>query len=78
MINLGLIDLLLLVVLFISFVKAIRTRNLLAFSLILIIVVLIELERLSPGTSTALNKAVHTIDQVNAQLPHIQIQPVFR
>ncbi len=76
MINLGLIDLLLLVVLFLSFVRAIRTRNLLAFSLILIIIVLFELERLSPGTSLALNKAIHNIDVVNAKLPHIQIQPV--
>ena len=78
MINLGLIDLLLVVVLFISFVRAIRTRNLLTFSLILIIIVLIEIERLSPGITTALNKSIHTIDLVNAQLPHIQIQPVFR
>ena len=78
MINLGLIDLLLVVVLFISFVRAIRTRNLLSFSLILIIIVLIELERLSPGISTALNKGIHTIDLVNAHLPHIQIQPVIR
>ena len=78
MINLGLIDLLLVVVLFISFVRAIRTRNLLSFSLILIIIVLIELERLSPGITTALNKAIRTIDLVNAKLPHIQIQPVFR
>jgi hypothetical protein len=78
MINLGLIDLLLLVVLFISFVRAIRTRNLLAFSLILILIVLIELERLSPGTTTIINKTIHTIDLVNAELPHIQIQPVFR
>ncbi len=78
MINLGLIDLLLLVILFVSFVRAIRTRNLLAFSLILIIIVLIELERLSPGISNALNRAIHTIDQVNAKLPHIQIQPVLK
>jgi hypothetical protein len=78
MINLGLIDLLLLVILFISFVRAIRTRNLFAFSLILIIIVLIELERLSPGISNVLNKAIHAIDKVNAQLPHIQIKPVLR
>ncbi len=78
MINLGLIDLLLLVILFISFVRAMRTRNLLTFSLILIVIVLIELERLSPGAARTLNKAIHEIDQINAALPHVQIQPVFK
>jgi len=77
MINLGLIDLLLLVVLFVSFVYALRARNLLPFSVILILILLIELERLVPGTMTALGKAIHTIDLVNAQLPHIQIQPII-
>ncbi len=77
MLNLGLIDLVLLVILLVSFVRAIRTRNLFAFSLVLIIIVLVELERLSPGISAALNKAIHTIDRFNAQLPHIQIRPIF-
>lgn len=78
MINLGLIDLLLLVILFIAFVRAIRTRNLLTFSLILILVVLIELGRLSPNITADLNKAIHAINQINAKLPHIQIQPVTK
>lgn len=76
MINLGLIDLLLLVVLFLSFLYALRGRNLLPFSAMLIIVLLVEVERLVPGTMTALGKGIHNIDAVNAQLPHIRILPI--
>jgi hypothetical protein len=76
MINLGLIDLLLLVILISSFLAAFRRRNLLTFSIILIIILLIEFERLAPGTMSALGRAIHSIDVVNAQLPHIQIQPI--
>jgi hypothetical protein len=75
MINLGLIDVLLIVALIVSFVYALRARNLLVFAVVLVIVLLIELERMVPGTITALNKAIHSIDLVNAQLPHIQIHP---
>lgn len=76
MINLGLIDLLLLVILFVSFLYALRAHYLLPFSAILIVILLIELERLVPGTMTAIGKAIHSIDVVNAQLPHIRIQPI--
>lgn len=76
MINIGLIDLLLLVILFVSFLYALRARNLLPFVAILIIILLIELERLVPGTMTALGKGIHTIDTINAQLPHIRVQPI--
>ena len=77
MINIGLIDLLLLLALFGSFLYSLRRHNLLPFSAILIIILLIELERLVPGTMTALGKAIHTIDTVNAQLPHISILPII-
>jgi hypothetical protein len=77
MINLGLIDLLLLVILFASFVYALRRHSWLTFSIILIIIFLIELERLLPGTMNAIGNAIHAIDVVNAQLPHVQIQPII-
>lgn len=77
MINLGLIDLLLLVILIVAFVYALRRRGWLIFAIVLIVILLIELERLVPGTMTALGDAIHAIDQVNAQLPHIQIQPII-
>ncbi len=77
MINLGLIDLLLLVILFAAFVYALRRRGWLTFAIVLIVILLIELERLAPGTLTALGDAIHAIDKVNAQLPHVQIQPII-
>ncbi len=77
MINLGLIDLLLLVILVVAFVYALRRRGWLAFAIVLIVILLIQLERLAPGTMTALGDAVHAIDKVNAQLPHVQIQPII-
>ncbi len=77
MINLGLIDLLLLVILFGAFVYALRRRGWLAFASVLIVILLIELERLAPGSMTALGDAIHAIDKVNAQLPHVQIQPII-
>jgi hypothetical protein len=76
MINLGLIDLLLLVLLFGSFVYAIRGRHVVQFAIILVIVLLIEFERLVPGTMTAIGNVIHSIDVFNAQLPHLQIQPI--
>ena len=77
MINIGLIDLLLLLVLFFSLLYSIRTHNLLPIAAMLIIILLIELERLAPGTMTALGKAIHSIDAINEQLPHIRISPII-
>ncbi len=76
MINLGVIDLLLLVILLIAFMNALRRRGWLVFAIILVIVFFIELERLAPGTMTAIGDTIHTIDKVNAALPHVQIQPI--
>jgi len=77
MINLGFIDVLLLVLLLLTFWRAIRTHNLLPFIISLIIVLLIELERLVPGTMAFMGNAIRTIDLVNEQLPHIQISPII-
>lgn len=76
MINLGVIDILLLIVLAGTLFQALRTRNLLPFFIVLIIILLIELERLIPGTMTALGNAIHSIDVVNEKLPHVQISPI--
>jgi hypothetical protein len=76
MINLGLIDVLLVLVLLFSFFYSVRTRYFLPFSIALIVVLLIELERLVPGSMTALGNAIHSIDAINEQLPHIQISPI--
>ncbi len=76
MINLGVIDLLLLVILIVAFMNALRRRGWLAFAIVLVIVFIIELERLAPGTMTAIGNGIHAIDQVNAQLPHVRIEPI--
>ena len=76
MINLGLIDVFMLVLLVLMYVYSARRRAMLPFYVTLVLLVLIELERLVPGVLTAMGNAVHGIDAVNAQLPHIQISPI--
>ncbi len=77
MINLGLIDVLILIILIVSFLYAIRGRHWLQFAIVLVIVIFIELERLAPGTMAGIGSTIHAIDAINAQLPHVQIQPVI-
>jgi hypothetical protein len=77
MINLGVIDVLLLLFLAGMLFRALRTHNLLPFFIALTIILLIELERLIPGTMTALGNGIHTIDAFNEQLPHIEISPII-
>jgi hypothetical protein len=77
MINLGFIDVLLLLVLVGTLFRALRTHNLLTFFIALFIILLIELERLVPGTMAALGNGIHTIDAFNEQLPHIEISPII-
>jgi hypothetical protein len=77
MINLGVIDVLLLLVLLGTLFRALRTHNLLPFFILLFLVLLIELERLVPGTMAALGNGIRAIDVVNEQLPHVQISPII-
>jgi hypothetical protein len=77
MINLGMIDILFLVVLIATFVVASRRRTMLAFYIVLVLIILIELERLLPGMLTAAGNAIHGIDAFNQQLPHVEISPVI-
>jgi hypothetical protein len=77
MINLGVIDVLLLLVLVGTLFRALRTHNLLPFFIALFIIFLIELERLVPGTMSALGNGIRSIDVVNKQLPHVEISPII-
>jgi len=77
MINLGVIDIILLLVLAGMLFRALRTRNLLPFFITLFIILLIELERLVPGMMAALGNGIRSIDVVNKQLPHIEISPII-
>ena len=76
MINLGLIDLLLIILLLVTFFSGLRTHSMLPFALTLALVVLIEMERFAPGSLTAMQSAIRGIDSINEQLPHIQISPI--
>ncbi len=76
MINLGLIDVFMLVLLVLMYVFSARRRMMLPFYVTLVLLLLIELERLVPGVLTFVGNAVHGIDAVNAQLPHIEISPI--
>lgn len=76
MISLGLIDVLLIGLLLVAFINALRTRALLLFAIVLILVFLIEVERFAPGSFTAMQNVIQGIDKVNNQLPHIQISPI--
>jgi hypothetical protein len=76
MISLGLIDVLLIIVLLVTFFGALRTHTILPFALVLTLVIMIELERFAPGSLTAVQSAIRRIDAINEQLPHIQIAPI--
>lgn len=77
MINLGVIDIVFLLILIGAFAFAARRRSMPIFYAALILIVLIELERLLPGMLTAAGNAVHGIDVFNQQLPHVEISPVI-
>jgi len=77
MVNLGLIDLFMLVLLVLMYVYSARRRMMLPFYVTLVLLALIELERLAPGVLAYLGSAVHGIDEANAQLPHVQISPII-
>lgn len=76
MISLGLIDIVLVLLLVGVFVNSSRRRAMLPFYVVLVLVVLIEIERLAPGVLAAAGSAIHGIDAVNKQLPHVEISPI--
>ena len=77
MINLGVIDILMLVLLLGVFFYAARKHEMLSFYVALVLVVLIEVERLVPGTLKVVGDAIRGIDTVNAGLPHVEIAPII-
>ncbi len=77
MINLGVVDIVLLVLLVSVAFYARRRRDMLIFYVALVVVVLIEVERLVPGTLKTLGDGIRGIDAVNATLPHVEISPII-
>ncbi|MBI5653411.1 MAG: hypothetical protein HZC40_23645 [Chloroflexi bacterium] len=74
MINLGVLDIVLLVALVLAYVYSRRKHITLPFYLVLIFLVLMQIERLFPGLFAGI---VHGIDALNAQMPHVQISPII-
>jgi hypothetical protein len=76
MINMGVVDIVLLLLLLSILFYARRRRDMLIFYVAFVIVALIEVERLVPGTLKAVGDGIRGIDVVNASLPHVQISPI--
>lgn len=74
MINLGLMDIILLVIMVLALVYANRKKSMTPFYIVLAILVFIEFERLFPGVFPAI---VRGMDAINAQLPHVEISPII-
>ncbi len=78
MITLGVVDLIL-ILLFIFMIYNISRRRGLGLSILIAVILLVViLERLEPGTMTSIGLAIRGLDQVNAVGPHIQFQPIIR
>ncbi len=78
MISLGIVDLILILlfVLMIYLSSRRRGRELsIALAVLLFVVIL---ERVVPGTLASLGAAIRGLDQVNATGPHLQFQPIIR
>ena len=76
MINLGVIDILLIAVLISMYFYARRQHEMLIFYAALVLIALIEVERLIPGTLKVIGEGIRGIDTINAGLPHIEISPI--
>ena len=77
MINLGVIDIFLLLVLLAILGYSSRQRDRMPFYVALVLFLIIELERLVPGTLKTIGDGIHSIDAANASLPHVEIQPII-
>lgn len=78
MINLGVIDLILVVLFVLMIYLAARRGGLGLAVLIAVLLVAIILERLVPGVLAGIGSAIRGIDQLNTIGPHLEIQPVVR
>lgn len=77
MINLGIVDLILIVLFVLMIYFSFRRRSLGLTVLIAILLLVVIVERLAPGTLASIGTAISGIDQVNAAGPHLEIQPII-
>jgi hypothetical protein len=76
MINLGIVDLVLIVLFALMIYSSFRRRGLGLTLLLAVLLLVVLVERLVPGTLASLGTAIGGIDQVNAAGPHLEIQPI--
>jgi len=76
MINLGLVDLILVVLFVVMLFSSFRRRGLGLTVLIAMLLLMVLVERLAPGILGSMGTAISGIDQVNAAGPHLQIEPI--
>jgi hypothetical protein len=78
MITLGIVDLLLILMLILAVVLAYKRRATALTLLVAVVLIVVLAERLAPGTMASVGNAIHGIDRVNDQGPHLAIQPIIR
>ncbi len=78
MISLGIVDIVLILLILIALYSAIRRRGVGASLLVALILLMILIERLAPGTLASIGNAIHSLDQVNNAGPHVTIEPIIR
>ena len=78
MINLGILDLILIVLFVLMVYFSFRRRALGLSILIAILLFVLIVERLAPGALASIGTAISGIDQINAAGPHLEIQPIVR
>ncbi len=76
MINLGIVDLVLIVLFVVMIYSSFRRRGLGLTILIAVLLLVVIVERLAPGTLASIGTVIGGIDQVNAAGPHLEIQPI--
>jgi hypothetical protein len=78
MINLGVVDLILIVLFVLMIYFAARRSGLGLAVLIAVLLVAVIIERLVPGMLASIGNAIRGMDQLNAAGPHLEIQPIVR
>jgi hypothetical protein len=77
MINLGIVDLILIVLFVLMIYSSFRRRGLGLTILIAVLLLVVIIERVTPGTLATIGTAIRGIDQVNSAGPHLEIQPMI-
>ncbi len=77
MISLGLFDIFIFVILLGIALFSMRHRLYGRFYIALALVIIFLIERLVPGTLSAIGNAIHSIDRFNDLGPHLTINPII-